>query len=108
MGYRRFADGRGGRWEIRIESNGEWRFEPVSGTSRPASRGRPPLYAKDPFELSEQELQRILEGARPVGRAGGASPFGGAASGRPKGSPFLDDEEPGSGGEKRSPFLDDR
>lgn len=106
MGYRRFADGRGGRWEIRIESSGEWRFEPVSGTTVPPSRARPPLYAKDPFELSEQELQRILDTARPVERRGGKSPFGGSGAGTPGRSPFGDDDpEPDH---KRSPFLDDR
>lgn len=105
MGYRRFADGRGGRWEIRIESSGEWRFEPVSGTSLPASRGRPPLYARDPFELSEPELQRILESARPI--AGGRGSGSGGPSGGKKSSLFGDDEDAGPGGTRSSPFLDD-
>lgn len=104
MGYRRFADGKGGRWEIRIESSGEWRFEPVSGTSRPASRGRPPLYARDPFELSEPELQRILEDARPIA----AGPRPGHPSGGRRPSLFGDDDEADPGEPKRSPFLDDR
>jgi len=108
VGYRRFADGKGGRWEIRIESSGEWRFEPVSGTRRPARRGRPPLYARDPFELSEQELQRILEDARPIERRTGPSPFGDPSSDdAEKPSLFRDDEDDGPA-KKRSPFLDDR
>lgn len=106
MGYRRFADGEGGRWEVRPGSSGEWRFEPVSGTSRPPSRGRPPLYATDPFELSERELQRILETARPLHGRRGPSPFGDTPSTTTP-SPFGDEEE-GEPPKKRSPFLDDR
>ncbi len=106
MGYRRFSAENGGRWEIRIEASGEWRFEPVSGAGDATRRGRPPLYARDPFELSEQELRRILADARPVTRPGAPSPFrDGARPANERPSPFGDDS--GSPG-KRSPFRDDR
>jgi len=106
VGYRRFVDGEGGRWEIRIEASGEWRFEPVSGNPRPTSRARPPLYARDPFELSEQELQRILGGARPIERRTAPSPFGEPRAGDRR--PLSGDDGDDGPARKRSPFLDDR
>lgn len=116
MSHRKFSD-RGGRaWEVRVRSKREWGFEPVGGNPEPRRSGSPPLYAgDDPFELSEQELQRILDDARPEaggpgsspsGDGGGTktSPFGDDYEAPKKASPFKDDLPP----KKRSPFLDDR
>lgn len=100
MSHRRFSDRQGRRWEIRSEASGAWRFEPVSGNPGPARHGRPPLYATDPFELSERELRTILRDADPVS-GGGARP---KTPGGP--SPFPDDDQPATP-ERRSPFLDD-
>jgi hypothetical protein len=77
MAGRRFADRAGQRWEVRVRSRSEWEFEPVEGNPGPARTGAPPGYESDPFELSVEELQRVLEAARPP-RTG------------PKASPFLD------------------
>jgi hypothetical protein len=104
MSHRRFVDGAGRRWEIRVASKGDWRFEPVSGNPSPRRRGDVPLYATDPFELSEQELRTILDAAREDAGRGPESPFGDdPPSGRR--SPFPDDWKPP---ERKSPFRDDR
>ena len=96
MSHRKFSDRGGHRWEIRVSSRTEWRFEPLPGNPNPAHRVRPPLYAgDDPFELSEQELQTIFGSATPETRAQrkpqGRSPFGDVHKPPAKKSPFLDD-----------------
>lgn len=106
MSHRRFADEEGRRWEIREEAGGAWRFRPVSGNPEPDRRGRPPLYATDPFELSERELRAILREAEP--RApGGRSGRSGSGRGTKMGSPFLDDDDETGPRTSGSPFLDD-
>ena len=91
MSHRKFSDGQGNRWEVRVSSKSDWRFKPVPGNPHPPRRVRPPLYAgDDPYELSEQELQNILGDA--------------ALEGPTVKSPFGEDYEPST---KKSPFLDD-
>ena len=97
MSHRKFSDRRGNRWEVRVASRSEWRFEPLPGNPATPHRVRPPLYAgDDPFELSEQELQSILGAAMPEERTDRgtprASPFGDYEPRRKK-SPFLDDDD---------------
>ncbi len=77
MADRRFADRDGRRWEIRVRGRREWTFEPVEGNAGPARAVTPPGYETDPFELSVEELQKLLDAA-PTPRP------------RPKSSPFLD------------------
>ena len=77
MGDRRFVDREGQGWQVRVRSRQEWLFEPVDANPGPARTATPPNYEKDPFEMSVEELQRILDSAPPP-RA------------RPKSSPFLD------------------
>ena len=96
MSHRKFSDRRGNRWEVRVASRSEWRFEPLSGNPGTPYRVRPPLYAgDDPFELSERELRSILGNATPNPKADretpDASPFGDVYEPRRKKSPFLDD-----------------
>jgi hypothetical protein len=75
MGDRRFVDQDGRRWEVVVRSRSEWRFEPVEGNPGPARTAEPPGYERDPFELSVEELQRLLAAAAPP-RAGKArNPF---------------------------------
>jgi hypothetical protein len=81
MSVRNFKDKSGRRWQVKIRSRHEWLLEPLPGNPETAKTVEPPLYAEDPFELSEQELQRILAGA------GGSQ----ESSNRP--SPFKDDPE---------------
>ncbi|WP_419164270.1 hypothetical protein [Candidatus Palauibacter sp.] len=98
MSHRNFYDRQRNRWEVRVSSRAEWRFEPLPGNPNPPRLVRPPLYAgDDPFELSEQELQTIFGTATPEARAEKkaqrASPFGDAYEPQPhtRKSPFLDD-----------------
>jgi hypothetical protein len=79
MGYRRFDDRDGNVWEVRDRSDSYWDLEPIRG-----NRGKPvsvpaPGYQSDPFELSVEELQRLLDDAG-----------GGQSRRQPRKSPFLD------------------
>ena len=77
MGDRRFADRDGHRWDVRVRGRSEWLFEPVEGNPGPARSAQPPGYERDPFEMSIEELQRLLDSAPPP-------------KARPNKSPFLD------------------
>lgn len=77
MAGRRFVDAAGLRWEVRVRSRSEWEFEPVEGNPGPARFVQPPRYEADPFEMSIEELHRLLASAPPPRP-------------RPKNSPFLD------------------
>ncbi len=91
MSYRKFLDHDGRRWEVRAVSKSDWRFDPLVDNSERPRRVAPPLFAgDDPFELSQEDLRRILDDAKPMPSA-------------PKKSPFKDDYEPE---EKTSPFRD--
>jgi len=61
MGYRRFTDRDGNTWEVRERSQSEWELQPVSGNPKPSVRVRAPGYESDPFELSNEEMQRLLD-----------------------------------------------
>lgn len=78
MGYRRFTDTEGQEWEVRDLSRSAWEFVPVQGNPGKSQRIDPPGYEADPFELSEEELQRLL--GKP----------GGPARARPSRNPFKD------------------
>ncbi len=75
MANRTFADRSGNRWEIRARSRSEWEFEPIEGNPGPGKLVEPPGYETDPFELSIEELQRLLDAARPRRKPPGKSPF---------------------------------
>jgi len=77
MGDRHFVDRDGRRWEIRVRGKREWSFDPLDDNPGPSRPVTPPGYESDPFELSKEELQKLLDAA-PMARA------------RPKSSPFLD------------------
>ncbi len=77
MGYRRFTDRDGQAWEVRDRSGSQWQFEPVSGNPSRSVTVPAPGYEKDPFELSTEELQSMLDGVH-------------GTRGRPKRSPFAD------------------
>lgn len=81
MGYRKYRDRDGDGWEIRDLSDRAWVFKPLRGNDRQEVRVTPPPRIDDPFELSSEELQKLLDGSRTSG-----------PSRRPR-SPFLDDLE---------------
>ena len=75
MGDRRFADGQGRRWDVVVRGRSEWVFEPVEDNPGPARTGAPPGYERDPFELSIEELQVVLDAARGPRAPRKKSPF---------------------------------
>lgn len=74
MATRRFTDKGGRDWDVRVRSRNEWEFEPVGDNPGPALLVVPPAYEQDPFEMSVEELQKLVEAARPR-RPPGKSPF---------------------------------
>jgi len=76
MGYRRFTDRAGNVWEIRDRSRNEWDFTPVSGNPGARQTVPAPGYESDPFEVSTEELQRMLDAVRPTEPRRKRSPFG--------------------------------
>lgn len=78
MGYRRFTDQAGNEWEVRDLTRSEWELQPVSGSGERPRRIPAPGYESDPFELSEEELQKLLGEGGDSGRS------------RPARSPFRD------------------
>lgn len=75
MAYRTFRDREGHTWEIRPQSRSTWRIEPVSGNPGRARDVDSPGYEKDPFEMSIEELQRLLDSSKPPTPRNVKSPF---------------------------------
>ena len=86
MTYRRFTDRNGHTWEIRERSRSEWELVPRGGNPEDRKAVKPPGYEADPFELSQEELQRMLDAA--PGAGGPRGPEG--PEGPRKSSPFQD------------------
>lgn len=75
MGYRKFRDRDGAGWEVRDESDRRWVFRPLRGNDRAEVHVAPPPRADDPFELSTQELQKLLDGSQRERATRKPSPF---------------------------------
>ena len=76
MGFRRFTDRDARTWEIRPAPRDEWELGPVGeNTERPRTVPSPG-YEKDPFELSQEELQRLLDGSSAIPKRPVKNPFG--------------------------------
>jgi hypothetical protein len=75
VGFRRFVDRQGQSWEVRAQSQREWEFSPVGNNPEPARVGAAPGYESDPFEMSVEELERLLSTARPARPRARPSPF---------------------------------
>lgn len=75
MGFRSFTDRNGHAWEIRTRSASEWEFSPGRGNPHAAVFVAAPGYEKDPFELSVEELQRLLDAAPRPQKREKKSPF---------------------------------
>ena len=78
MANRKFKDRDGRDWEVRDRSSSEWILEPILDNPLRQRRVKPPRYEEDPFELTDRELQRLLD----------ENPDPGAPT--PRKSPFLD------------------
>ena len=76
MGFRRFTDREKRLWEIRPVSRSEWEFSPAGeNVDRPRTVPSP-SYEADPFELSQEELQKLLDSAPNNPARKRANPFG--------------------------------
>lgn len=75
MAHRKFTDRSGRQWEVRPRSRAEWDLEPVGDNPERGRSVASPGYEKDPFELSQEELQRLLDGSAPPPTRGKPSPF---------------------------------
>lgn len=75
MAYRTFRDRDGNTWEVRPRSRSTWSIEPVQGNPGRARDVDSPGYEKDPFELSVEELQRLLDGSKPPAARNVRNPF---------------------------------
>jgi hypothetical protein len=75
MAHRVFVDRNGQRWEVIPASRSEWQFQPVEGNPGPSRLAPPPGYETDPYELSVEELQRLLDSAAPRRAPTRKSPF---------------------------------
>ena len=75
MAHRRFRDRDGHNWEVRVRTKDEWELSPVADNPGRLRTVRAPGYERDPFELSLEELQRLLDGGTPSQGRGRPSPF---------------------------------
>lgn len=75
MGFRTFTDRDGQVWEVRERSSSEWEFSPGRGNPGPARSVAAPGYEKDPYEMSVEELQRLLDTAPAPHQGQRKSPF---------------------------------
>jgi hypothetical protein len=58
--YRTFTDKQGRKWEVRERSKSEWELHPAGDNRERMRTVRSPGYERDPFELSTEELERLL------------------------------------------------
>lgn len=75
MGFRQFTDREGRTWEVRTPSKDRWAFEPTGENPAKPRTVRSPGYERDPFELSKEELQRLLDESGEGPRRSAKSPF---------------------------------
>lgn len=75
MGYRKFTDRDGNTWQIKEDSRDRWTFEPLQGNPLREFEVRPPGYESDPFEMSIEEVQRLVDANQPARRKTKPSPF---------------------------------
>lgn len=75
MAHRKFVDRDGREWEIRPRNRHEWEFGPAGDNPEPACEVASPGYERDPYELSKEELQDLLDRARTPSPRQVKSPF---------------------------------
>jgi hypothetical protein len=76
MSFRKFTDRDKRQWEIRDVSRLEWEFSPTGDNQQGARTVPPPGYEQDPYELSQEELQRLLDVSAAQPTRPRKSPFG--------------------------------
>ena len=76
MSFRRFTDRDRQDWEIRPVSSSVWELSPAGeNTGRPRTVPAPG-YEKDPWEMSQEELQGLLDTSAAAPVRGRKNPFG--------------------------------
>jgi hypothetical protein len=75
MAHRKFVDRDGNGWEIRPRTRSVWELSPVGDNPQRSRDVASPGYEKDPYELSREELQALLDGAGPASTRQVKSPF---------------------------------
>lgn len=75
MSHRKFVDRAGHAWRVRDRSRWDWHFEPEPGNPGATRVVRAPGHQDDPFELSNEELQRLLDSAPAGDRPRAPNPF---------------------------------
>lgn len=75
MGYRRFTDRDGVTWEVRDHTFTEWELQPMAQPGVAPVRVRAPVQERDPFEVSIEDLQQMLDAERPRGASRTKNPF---------------------------------
>ncbi len=61
MGFRTFVGQDGLKWEIRPAGKDRWELVPADDNPGPPRSVAPPGYETDPYELSKEELQQLLD-----------------------------------------------
>lgn len=63
---RKFVDRNGKPWDVEREhGRRQLVFRPIEGSSADERNSPAPGHTDDPFELSDEELQRLLDRSRP-------------------------------------------
>ena len=75
MGWRQFTDRGGHEWQVVVRSRSAWELDPVGDNPQRPRTVAPPGYEQDPFELSREELQRLLDASDPGPERRAKSPF---------------------------------
>lgn len=69
-GRHRFTDADGDEWEIRTVRDFKWEFVPAEEDDRIRRVATPPPGVDRPPQMTEDDLQRLLESGIPAGDAG--------------------------------------
>jgi hypothetical protein len=72
---RKFTDRDGYEWEVRPRTKSDWDLQPVGGNPNRARSVPSPGYEKDPYELSREELQGLLDRSAAPAPRSTKSPF---------------------------------
>jgi len=75
MGFRKFVDQDGREWEVRPRTKSDWDLAPSGSNPEPPRSVSSPGYERDPFELSKEELQRLVDASAAAKVRSPKSPF---------------------------------
>jgi hypothetical protein len=76
MGFRKFTDRDRQLWEIRPLSRDAWELSPSGGNPARPRTVAAPGYEQDPYELSIEELQGLLDASAAAPPRARKNPFG--------------------------------